>query len=166
MRDGQKTAQKANRSGGFRTALLALSFLSVFGLPIASFGEYVPGELPAELTNPGEQAWVPTDPKVLKNTQVLSREVAKLSLRNSKCHGVAARNFSNGKATGLEACLTRVRDKYLDKLEKIRAKEPGALSCHDYATEPDATTAYVKDSLGSLLCASPGGAFLDGVVAP
>lgn len=131
---------------------------------VANAGTWVAGELPDEFTNEGSSAFVSADPKLFKNQQVISKEAAKLTQRVSKCYEAAARNYGKGQPTLLVGCLSSARQKYLAKLAKVEAKGPGLPPCHDYAAEPDLAEAYLLDSMPDLLCASPDGAYVDGVV--
>ncbi|MFP6663419.1 MAG: hypothetical protein VCC00_04385 [Deltaproteobacteria bacterium] len=151
------------RKYAFRSALILALFLG-WAVLSADAGTYIAGELPAEFTNPGERAWIPTDPAMLKNEMKISKESAKLTQRIAKCYQAGARNYSQGKPTRLTDCLAKAREKYLKILAKVEAKAPGLPLCHDYSAEPDLAEAYLQAAVGDLLCASPAGAYIDGPV--
>lgn len=142
-------------AGGVLAACVAVSG----GYALA--GNWVAGELPAEFSNDGDSAFVSEDPRRFNSLQVISKESAKLTQRVAKCYESAARNHNAGRPTLLVGCLANARQKYSLKLAKIEVKAPGLPGCHDYATEPDLAEAWVLESMPDLLCASPGGAFLD-----
>ena len=143
--------------------IVAASLLVGFsGLGVAA--PYLSGELPSDFTNPGEQAFLPTDPKMLSNQMAISKEQTKLLQRNAKCYTNGARNYSKGKPTLLFECLASAEAKYEAKLEKIKAKTVGLPACHAYDQEAALGQDIVAQAVPGLLCASPEGAFIDGAV--
>jgi hypothetical protein len=87
--------------------LLAASLI----VGLAGWGRAAPysaGPLPTEFTNPGDQAWLPTEPKMLVNQMAISKEQTKLLQRSAKCYMIGAKNYSKGKPTRLFECLASV----------------------------------------------------------
>ena len=142
---------------------LALALLVGFaGLGTAA--PYVSGPLSPDFSNPGEQAWLPTDARMFTNQMAISKEQTKLLQRNAKCYTIGAKNYSKGKPTLLFACLDKAEGKYQAKLLKILAKVPGLPTCHAYQQEADLAQDTVGAAIPDMLCASPEGAFVDGAV--
>ena len=125
---------------------------------------YLSGQLPAEFTNPGDEAYLPSDPKMFSNQLAVSKEHTKLLQRSAKCYTNGAKNYSKGKPTKLFECLSAVEEKFQLKLEKIRAKNVGLPTCHAYSQEFVLAEDVVAKAAPDLLCASPEGAFVDGAV--
>ena len=143
--------------------LLAASLI----VGLAGWGSAAPyssGPLPPEFTNPGDQAWLPTEPKMFVNQMAISKEQTKLLQRSAKCYTIGAKNYSKGNPTLLFACLASVEAKYQLKLEKIRTKPEGLPVCHAYEEEAALSMDSIGAAIPDLLCASPEGAFVDGAV--
>lgn len=143
--------------------LLAASLI----VGLAGWGSAAPyssGPLPPEFTNPGDQAWLPTEPKMFVNQMAISKEQTKLLQRSAKCYTIGAKNYSKGKPTLLFECLASVEAKYQLKLEKIRTKPEGLPVCHAYEEEAALSMDSIGAAIPDLLCASPEGAFVDGAV--
>ena len=143
--------------------LAVATFLVVF----AGWGNaapYVSGVLDSAFTNVGEEAWLPTEPRMFTNEMAVSKEQIKLLQRNIKCYKKSAQNYAKGKPILLSECLAVTEGKYQAKLGKILEKLPGLPACHDYPSESSLAGDFLQESVPDLLCASPDGAFVDGAV--
>jgi len=150
------------RSGAIAVAAAATVALAT-GDALA--GTYVTGPLPSEFGG----GFVPPNPAVLKNVQKASAEGAKLAASVEKCYSKGAANFSKGKATGVNTCLSDpskgVLPKFQAKIAGIAGKAPGLPNCHNFAADGAIIASLVKGFNGAVYCQSPSGAFVDGTAS-
>ena len=147
---------------------VALAFAACLGLtapPVANAATYITGALPSEFG----AGFIPPDPKVLKNVQKASKEGAKLAASVEKCYSKGAKNYSKGKATGVDTCLNDskkgVLPKHNSKITKIDSKAPGLPPCNNNIAAGATVAALVKGFNGLTYCQSPSGAFVDGTAS-
>jgi hypothetical protein len=152
--------------------LAAIPAAIAFSASIAFAGTYVTGPLPSEFvpTFPkNAKAFVPPNSKLFANINKAASNASKLASSIAKCYSKSIGNFSKNKPTGLQTCLKDTKKgvipKYVAGVQKQESKAPGLPDCHNYALDAGLIHSLVKQFIPQHYCASPSGAFLDGVVS-
>ncbi|MEO2169647.1 MAG: hypothetical protein ABGY42_16315, partial [bacterium] len=101
-----------------KTLLILLAAL-LLAQPSAEAAQYTSGRLPDVFTLPGRKAFVPANRNMLVNEMKASKEIVRLGISFEKCFAKAAKNFSKGRALGLETCLGRARARYEAKVSVL-----------------------------------------------
>lgn len=146
-------------------AVTALAVTAAAGVAIAAYSGGVP--LPAEFG--GGQ--LPASQDDFKAEQAVAGELSKLAAAVAKCNNKGAKNVSNGKPSGVTACVGTFNpankgatDKYAAKIAKINAKTP-IPSCLNASLQGSIVATLTAGFNPIVYCGSPSGAFLDGAAS-
>ena len=121
-------------------------------------GVYVSGPLPSEFSGGS----ISPNPDIDKNQGKGYKEGSKLAAGISKCLSKGAKNFTKGKATGVDTCINDTKKGVLTKFSsKVSGLSPTAPCALGTAAGPS-VLAIVKGLNSALYCQSPSGAFIDG----
>ena len=121
-------------------------------------GVYVSGPLPSEFSGGS----ISPNPDINKSQGKGYKEGSKLASGISKCLSKGAKNFTKGKATGVDTCINNTKKGVIPKFNsKISGLSPSAPCALGTAAGP-AVLAIVKGLNSALYCQSPSGAFIDG----
>ena len=146
-----------------KTLLILLAAL-LLAQPSAEAAQYTSGRLPDVFTLPGRKAFVPADRNMLVNEMKASKEIVRLGISFEKCFAKAAKNFSKGRALGLETCLGRAQARYEAKVSVLESRGPGLPTCTDYRALGNQVGLIVQAVNASTYCASTSGALVDGPI--
>ena len=127
---------------------------------VAMAGVYISGPLPSEFSG----GFASSNPDVFKAVGKASKEGSKLTGGLVKCFSKGAKNFSKGKATGVDTCINNTKKgvltKFYAKIAKAASKSP-LPPCHNFTLDGTTILTITKGFNPAVYCQSPSGAFLD-----
>ena len=134
------------------------AFAVALSASAALAGVYVSGPLPSEFSGGS----ISPNPDINKNQGKGYKEGSKLAQGILKCLSKGAKNFTKGKASGLDTCVNNSKKGVIPKFNaKVAGLTPSA-PCSLGTAAGTSLNAIVRGLNAVWYCQSPSGAFIDG----